>query len=39
MAEQPEGHQNGKADRLYRKVRWLGTIFAIYKIVREFLSH
>ncbi len=39
MAAQPEGHQNNKADRLYSKARWLGPIFTIYKIVREFLSH
>jgi hypothetical protein len=40
MAAQPSGHQNGgdKADRVYAKVRWLGPIFTIYKIVREFLS-
>ena len=39
MAAQPVGHQNNKADRFYNRVRWLGPIFTIYKIVREFLSH
>ncbi|CQR63951.1 Hypothetical Protein sle_44930 [Streptomyces leeuwenhoekii] len=39
MAAQPEGHQNTKADRFYNRVRWLGPIVAIYKILREFLSH
>jgi len=39
MADQPEGHQNTKADRIYLMARWLGPIFTIYKIVREFLSH
>jgi hypothetical protein len=39
MAAQPEGHQNtNKADRAYRVARWLGPIFTIYKIVREFLG-
>ncbi len=39
MAQQPEGHQNTKADRVYNKVRWLGPIYTIYKIVREALGH
>ncbi|SCD81409.1 hypothetical protein GA0115242_115122 [Streptomyces sp. SolWspMP-5a-2] len=39
MAAQPEGHQNTTADKIYRRTRWLGLVFTIYKIVREFLSH
>ncbi|WP_258572592.1 hypothetical protein [Streptomyces sp. KM273126] len=40
MAAQPEGHQNAnnKADRVYNRVRWLGPIYTIYKIVRETLG-
>jgi hypothetical protein len=40
MAARPEGHQNAnKADRIYGKVRRLGPIFMIYKVVCEFPSH
>lgn len=38
MAIKPEGQQSGKADRVYNRVRWLGPIYTIYKIVREFLA-
>ncbi|CAM5728377.1 putative protein OS=Streptomyces fumanus OX=67302 GN=GCM10018772_06140 PE=4 SV=1 [Streptomyces fumanus] len=39
MAAEPEGHRNTKADRFYNKVRWLGPLAGIYKILRELLSH
>jgi hypothetical protein len=38
MAHQPEGHRDSKADRFYNRVRWLGPIYTIYKIIREFLG-
>lgn len=38
MAIKPEGQQTEKADRTYNRVRWLGPLYTIYKIVREFLA-
>lgn len=38
MAVKPEGQQGSKADRFYNQARWLGPIYTIYKIVREFLA-
>lgn len=38
MAPQSKGHHSSKADKVYSRVRWLGPIYTVYKIVKEFLS-
>ncbi len=40
MAAKPEDRRQHEAgDRHYKCIRWLGPLYAIYKIVREFLAH
>ncbi|GEB48831.1 hypothetical protein SCA03_13820 [Streptomyces cacaoi] len=36
MAEKPEGHcRRCEQDRWYRRFRWMGPAYTLYKIVRE----
>ncbi|MBB5102964.1 hypothetical protein FHS40_002017 [Streptomyces spectabilis] len=36
MAKQPEGHcRCGKRDKSDRAARWLGPVYALYRIVRD----
>ncbi|SDK32042.1 hypothetical protein SAMN05421806_106210 [Streptomyces indicus] len=40
MASQPAGHKNGdddKRERWYKRFRWLGPIYTLYRIVRDHL--
>lgn len=34
-APTPEDHPRSKADRAYDKVRWLGPLYTMYKIVKD----
>lgn len=39
MAHPPEGHCScGKRDLPYRWARWLGPVYAVYKIVRDIVG-
>ncbi|WP_369211121.1 hypothetical protein [Streptomyces flavofungini] len=38
MAKKPEGHCRccSRRDRPYRAARWLGPVYAIYKIAQDY---
>ncbi len=38
MATRPEGHRGGSRwDRLYRRVRWIGPLYAVFRMVWDWM--